>query len=307
MGAKVAILLCTYNGQAYLAEQLDSIAAQTYSNWDVWASDDGSTDDTRKILDVYKQGWRGGRLCIHVGPAKGVAVNFLSLVCKADVEASYYAYSDQDDIWEPDKIERAVRWLANIPPHIPALYCSRARLIDMQNKEIGLSPLFSRPTSFENALMQNIAGGNTMVFNNAARELLRYAGEDVPAVIHDWWVYLVVTGCGGRVFYDAYPSLRYRQHDGNLIGINASWSARFDRCRMYWQGGFRRWNDCNIAALHRLRDRLTPENSEILNRFAKGRELSLIPRLVYFKRSGVYRQTFAGNLGLIAAAIFNRI
>lgn len=304
---KVAILLCTYHGQHYLAEQLDSFAAQTHSNWEVWASDDGSEDDTHAILEAYQKTWPAGRLSIHFGPAEGFAANFLSLTCKASIEADYYAYSDQDDVWEADKLERAVRWLETIPPNIPALYCSRTRLVDADNYEIGLSPLFSKPPSFANALMQNIGGGNTMVFNNAARALLREAGEDTLVITHDWWAYMVVTGCGGKVFYDSYPSLRYRQHDGNLVGMNATWAARFKRIRMLWEGRFRSWNDSNIAALRKLQHKLTPENLETLERFAKARQMSLIPRLIHLKRSGIYRQTLFGNLGLIAAAVFGKI
>lgn len=304
---KVAILLCTYHGQHYLAEQLASFAAQTHTNWAAWASDDGSKDDTHSILEAFQQQWPAGRLSIHFGPAEGFAANFLSLTCKADIAADYFAYSDQDDVWEADKLERAVRWLQTIPSHIPALYCSRTRLVDAQNKEIGLSPLFAKPPSFANALMQNIGGGNTMVFNTAARELLRQAGEGVPVVTHDWWVYMAVMGCGGQVFYDSYPSLRYRQHECNLVGMNATWGARFKRVHMLWQGRFRAWNDGNIAALGTLRNKLTPANRDILERFAKARQMSLIPRLIHLKRSGIYRQTLLGNLGLVAAAIFKKI
>lgn len=304
---KVAIFLCTYRGQSYLAEQLNSFFNQTYSNWEVWASDDGSDDGTCGILDAYKKKWSSGRLNIQAGPARGAAINFLSLTCSAHVKADYYAYSDQDDVWEADKLERAVRWLSSVPPQIPALYCSRARLIDSQNSEIGLSPLFSRPPSFANALIQNIASGNTMVFNEAARDLLCDAGESVPCVIHDWWVYMVVTGCGGKVFYDSHPTIRYRQHDDNLIGINASWRARFKRAWMYCQGRFRCWSDGNIAALYTLQAKLTSENREILEVFARAREMSLIPRLCHLKRSGIYRQTVLGNMGLIAAAILKKI
>lgn len=304
---KVAILLCTYHGQRYLAEQLDSFQAQSHSNWAVWASDDGSEDGTHAILEAYQQKWPARRLTIHSGPADGFAVNFLSLTCKAGIKADYYAYSDQDDIWEVDKLERAVCWLKTIPHNVPALYCSRTRLVDAENNEIGLSLLFSKPPSFANALMQNIGGGNTMVFNNAARALLREVGEDTAVITHDWWAYMVVTGCGGKVFYDSHPSLRYRQHDGNLVGMNATWAARFKRIRMLWQGRFRNWNDCNVAALRRLQHKLTPENRETLERFAHARQKSLIPRLIGLKRSGIYRQTLFGNLGLIAAAIFGKI
>lgn len=304
---KVAILLCTYHGQLYLAEQLSSFTAQSYSNWEVWVSDDGSKDDTQVILEAYQQKWPDGRLSIHVGPAKGFAANFLSLTCDSSIDADYYAYSDQDDIWEPNKLTRAVEWLKSIPENIPALYCSRTRLVDANNNEIGLSPLFSKPPSFANALMQNIGGGNTMVFNNAARNLLREAGENLSVISHDWWVYMVVTGCGGKVFYDSLPLLRYRQHDGNLVGVNATWSARFKRIRMLWEGQFKNWSDSNIAGLYKLQHKLTTQNIETLERFAKARKMSLIPRLIHLKRSGIYRQTLLGNLNFIVAAVFGRI
>jgi len=304
---KVAILLCTYHGQHYLAEQLDSFAAQTHTNWEVWASDDGSLDSTHAILEDYQQKWPAGRLSIHNGPTEGFAANFLSLTCKASIEADYYAYSDQDDIWEPHKVRRAVEWLETTQGNIPAMYCSRTRLVDANNNEIGLSPHFSKPPSFANALMQNIGGGNTMVFNNAARSLLRQAGENLPILTHDWWAYMVVTGCGGKVFYDSEPMLRYRQHEGNLVGMNATWSARFKRIHMLWQGRFRGWNDSNIVALRAISHCLTPENRETLERFARAREMRLIPRLLQLKRSGIYRQTFFGNIGLVAAAVFKKL
>lgn len=307
MQPKVAILLCTFHGQHYLADQLQSFAAQTHTNWEVWASDDGSQDDTHRILEGYRAEWGDARLSIHCGPAEGFVANFLSLTCKASIEADFYAYSDQDDIWEADKLERAIAWMNTVPDGVPALYCSRTRLVDANNTDIGFSPLFSKPPSFANALMQNIGGGNTMVFNNSARALLRKAGETIPVVTHDWWAYMVVSGCGGKVKYDAYPSLRYRQHDGNLVGMNSTWPARFVRMRMLWQGRFKSWNDGNIAALQRLRVDLTPENQEILDRFARSRKLSLIPRLIGLWRSGVYRQTLQGNLGLVVAAIFKKI
>ncbi|HBF33066.1 TPA: glycosyl transferase family 2 [Candidatus Sumerlaeota bacterium] len=304
---KVAILLCTYHGQRYLAEQLDSFATQTYSNWEVWASDDGSHDNTHPILREYRAKWGMDRLSIHFGPAEGFAANFLSLTCKAAIKADYYAYSDQDDIWEAEKLERAVNWLNTIPHDVPALYCSRTRLVDASNNDIGFSPLFTKKPSFANALMQNIGGGNTMVFNNAARALLRKAGENVPVITHDWWAYMVVSGCGGQVFYDSYPSLRYRQHDKNLVGVNSNWFSRLVRFRMLWQGRFRHWNDANLEALGRLRADLSAENRKVLDEFSQTRSGNLVTRIIGLKRSGVYRQTLCGNLALIAAIILKKM
>jgi len=304
---KVAILLCTFHGQHYLADQLESFAAQTHTNWEVWASDDGSQDDTHAILDTYKAKWNHERLTVHFGPAEGFAANFLSLTCKASIRADYYAYSDQDDIWETDKLQRAIDCLQSVPKHIPALYCSRTNIVDANNNRIGLSPLFTKPPSFANALMQNIGGGNTMVFNKAARTLLREAGDDVKLVTHDWWAYLVVIGCGGKVFYDLYPSVRYRQHDDNLVGMNTSWRARLVRIRLLLQGRFREWNDIHIQALERVRNKLTPENRETLDCFAAARNRWLWPRLVGLKKTGIHRQSLLSNLGLFVAALFNQI
>jgi glycosyltransferase involved in cell wall biosynthesis len=304
---KVAVLLCTYHGQHYLADQLDSIERQTYQNWEVWASDDGSEDDTHAILKRYQEKWGVRRISLHYGPEEGFVSNFLSLTCKADIKADCYAYSDQDDIWEDDKLQRAMDWLRSVPEGVPALYCSRTRLVDADNREIGLSPLFSRPPSFANALMQNIGGGNTMVFNEAARVLLREAGESVEVVSHDSWAYMVVTGCGGKVKYDTYPTLRYRQHGNNVVGMNSDWAARRVRIRMLWQGHLRTWNDRHLVALQRLQPHLTPESQYTLELLAKARKRSLVPRLVGLKKSGIYRQTLLGNLGLLAAAIFKKI
>jgi len=304
---KVSILLCTFNGQRYLADQLESFAAQTHANWDVWASDDGSKDDTQAILEAYKLKWGRRRLSIQSGPRHGFAANFLSITRKASTQADYYAFSDQDDIWEADKLRRVIDCLQAVPGNVPALYCSRTRVVDANNEPIGFSPLFKKTPTFANALTQNIGGGNTMVFNGAARELLLKTDESKAIVAHDWWAYMVVSGCGGKVFYDAYPSVRYRQHDGSLIGVNATWPARLIRIRMIFLGRLRGWVDINIKALQSVQFDLTPENREILDRFAQARNLSLIPRLIGLKRSGIHRQTLLGNLGLLVAGIFKKI
>lgn len=304
---RVAICLCTYNGQHYLAEQLGSIAKQTYPNWEVWASDDGSKDETFDILQACQSQWSAAKLTITSGPQQGFVANFLSLACNPEINADYYAYSDQDDIWEHDKLQRAIGFLRTIAPDTPALYCTRTRLVDVKNIEIGLSPHFKKPPSFANALIQSISGGNTMVFNKAARDLLCEAGANIDVVTHDWWGYIAISGCGGKIFYDDYPSLRYRQHANNLVGMNTSWRARFKRIRLAWQGQFRNWNDKNIEALQRLRARLTPENRAILDQFCNARQRWLLPRLLGFKRAGIHRQTLFGNLGLIFFIVLNKI
>lgn len=304
---KVAVLLCTMQGQHFLAEQLNSIATQSHPSWSIWASDDGSDDHTHAILEYYQSHWGEDRISIHAGPAIGSTANFLSLSCRADIEADYFAYADQDDVWESDKLERAVEWLRSIPEDVPALYGSRTLLVDVRNQHIGYSPLFERPPSFRNALVQSIAGGNTMVFNRAARELLRKAGDNVKVVTHDWWAYMLVTGCGGVVHYDPYPTVRYRQHGKNQYGSNVTLRDHLTRARALLRGRFRCWVDLNVGALQAVRHLLTPENQLVLDEFVGARRRWLVPRVGGLRRSGIFRQTWIGNMGLLAAALINRL
>lgn len=303
----VAILLCTMQGHEYLCQQLDSILQQTHAAWTTFASDDGSDDGTHAILEDYQRKFGQARLAISPGPSDGCAANFLSLACNASITADYYAYADQDDVWEKDKLACALAWLQTIPSQIPALYCARTRNVDANNQYLGLSTLFARPPGFSNALVQNIGGGNTMVFNNAARDLLCLAGPEIPVVAHDWWTYLLISGCGGIVFYDARPTVRYRQHNANLVGTNASWSARLRRAWLLLRGRFRNWNTINVAALQTIRSQLTPENQITLDQFSTARNSGFFARLEGLAESGIYRQTKLGNLGLVAAAILKKI
>ena len=304
---KVAILLCTYHGQHHLADQLESFTAQIHSNWEVWASDDGSKDDTHTILESYQGKWGADRISIHFGPSEGFAANFLSLTYKAGIEAEYYAYSDQDDIWESDHLSRALDWLKTVPADIPALYSSRTRYISEDGSDLGFSALFNKPPSFCNALVQSIAGANTMVFNQAARLLLTKTPSQLNIVSHDWWAYMLVSGCGGRVLYDSYPGVRYRQHDNNMAGQNTTILARLQRLKGLLAGRFKNWNEINLIALNEMSSFLTSENREVLSLFSKARRGSVFSRVYNLYYSGVYRQTFAGNIGLLFAAILRKL
>ncbi len=303
----VAILLATHSGERFLEPQLQSIADQTHRDWILCASDDGSTDLTPEILARFAVHAGQGRTRISHGPRKGLVANFLSLACEPRVESDYYAFCDQDDIWHPEKLERSLSLLRSVPEHIPALYCSRTVLVDEDNLEIGASPLFEKPPTFANALVQNIAGGNTMVFNHAACELLREAGAGVGAVFHDWWTYILVTGAGGQVFYDPLPSLRYRQHDANVVGGKRTLSVRWRRMRALLAGQIRGWNERHVAGLQTVQHLLSEESRWALHDFARARSSALLPRLALLKISGVHRQTTLGNIGLAGAAVLNKL
>nr|BFD40942.1 glycosyltransferase family 2 protein [Pseudomonas sp. FFPRI_1] len=305
--AKVAILMCTYNGASFLAEQVNSFERQTHRNWQLYVSDDGSQDKTLDFLQALRKEWQSGQLQILKGPQKGFSANFLFLTCHADISADFYAWSDQDDIWKEEKLQKALAWLYTVPSHIPAVYCGRTKLISKFGVPCGYSPKFGFPPHFSNALVQNIGGGNTMVFNQAARSLLQQAGDDVVVPSHDWWVYQLVSGVGGSVYYDPEPTILYRQHDSNLVGSNASFSARFRRVYVLLKGGFCAWNGQNIQALETLEHRLTSESRYILACFKAARKQRLLQRFFLVRQAGLHRQTLFGNFGLIVAILLNKI
>jgi glycosyltransferase involved in cell wall biosynthesis len=304
---QTSILLCSYHGAAHLAEQLDSINEQTNADWTLRVSDDGSTDDTLSILEHYRSAWGRDRLTVARGPSAGFAANFRSLTCRADIDAGFFAWADQDDIWQPEKLQRALAWLRSLPADVPALYGTRTLLTDAADRPIGISPLFTRPPSFANALVQCIAGCNTMVFNRAARELFVEASSQGDALPPDWLMYLLVSGCGGRVHYDPWPSVRYRQHGQNLSGSNLTVRGRWQRARQLMGGEFRGWVDANLDRLARFRHRMPAHQQSVLDEFVRARQRRLPGRLIGFWRSGIHRQTVLGNIGLIVAALFNKL
>lgn len=304
---RVAILMGTCQGERFLARQLETIDRQTYSHWTLYASDDGSSDATPAILAAYRARWGENKLSIRAGPSRGFRANFLSLACDPEIREAYFAFADQDDLWDPDKLAVAVNWLESVPDTTPALYCARTRLIDENDGLVGYSPLFPRPFTFGNALVQSGAGGNTMVFNAAARQLLIEAGADVVVQTHDWWAYILVSGCDGKVYYDAMPRVGYRQHGANLVGSNASWTGRLRRARRILIGQFKTMNDRNIAALQRMRHRLSPSSLRVLDEFSHARAQWLIPRLLGVSRSGVYCQTALSSAALAGAAVMRKL
>ena len=298
----------TYNGAEFLPQQLDSLAAQTHKNWRLWVSDDGSADATHDILRRCQEAWGEDKLCLLAGPGRGFPANFLALAARPDISADYYAWSDQDDVWLPSKLARALVHLAPYGPSRPVLYCGRTILTDREGRDRGFSPLMTRrPPGFANALVQSLAGGNTMVFNQAARELIA-AQPDLSVVTHDWWAYQVVSGCGGMVLYDPEPLVRYRQHGGNLIGQNRGFIARWSRLKKLFAGVFKRYMALNLKALNQVTPCLTPDSQAQVRTLAELHgSANPLKRLRLFLAGGFHRQFRAEQLALGLAAFAGRV
>lgn len=304
MSGKVAILLCTRNSEAFLHEQMESYFSQEHADWELWVSDDGSTDRTLDIVREYMG--RGKPIRVVDGPKLGATANFLSLTKQYEGDAEFFAWSDSDDVWLPDKLSRALRSAADMPGNLPALHCGRTEIVDAANRSLYPSVLHARKPCFQNALCQNIAGGNTMVFNAALRELLR-VGDVTEVPCFDWWAYILATGCGGNVRYDPVPCLRYRQHGRNESGSNVGARAKWLRARQVLGGVLQRWTRAHVEALRRRESCLTPESRDVFELFAKAAEAqSVFRRLLYLRRSGVHRQSPLYTFALYAAAVLGK-
>lgn len=299
---EVAILLATKDGAEFLPEQLQSFRDQTHRNWSLHVSDDGSSDATLHIVDQFAQNVTQA-VTRRAGPCRGFWRNFMSLALDPTIAADAFAFSDQDDVWHADKLERVLDWLAGVPEGMPALYCARTELVDRQGASLGTTQRFSKAARFQNALVENIAGGNTMVFNKAAKKLIEAAGH-VEMVAHDWWVYQLVSAAGGVVHYDAAPCLKYRQHGGNAVGSKVGLAALVQRGRSLLPGRRVKANDIHINALRSVRALLAPESVRSLELFAAARDAVLLQRARLLRQSGVYRQGALDNVAMFVDIVF---
>ncbi|SOC18199.1 glycosyltransferase [Rhodobacter maris] len=296
----VVILMATYEGAECLRAQLDSFVAQTHGNWSLLVGDDGSRDATREILAGFAA--EGHALRLIEGPRRGAAANFMALLREAAQSAppgAWIAFSDQDDVWLPDRLARGIAALSAAPGQGPGLFCSRTFIVDHALQTPRLSVPRPRPLGFRNALVQNVVAGNTILLDAAGAALvLAASAEAARVVVHDWWVYQILSGCGGRIVHDDTPTLLYRQHAANEIGANDSRRAQMQRLGMLLRGTMRDWTTINIAALSGSRHRFTPENRALFDAFAALRGRSVPARLIAFARLRLYRQTRISTLAL---------
>jgi glycosyltransferase involved in cell wall biosynthesis len=214
MAASTAILLSTFNGATFINPLLASIHNQTMRSWTLYWRDDGSTDETRRIVRSQVPGDRLVEL--QSSDRLGPCGSFLSILRAAAGKHASYHFADQDDVWLPCKLENAHEALRQVDQ--PTLFHCRQELIDAHGKPFGLSAVAGLP-SFDNAVVENIVVGCSAAFNDAAARL-GAQGRPNRALMHDWWMYLIVSSLG-QVVYSCEPSIQYRQHANNVVGSNS--------------------------------------------------------------------------------------
>lgn len=286
---RVVILMSTYQGELFVEEQLTSILTQLPANGRIMVRDDGSRDQTVAKIEAL----RDSRISVMQGNNIGFVRSFFTLLEAAPPDADMIMLSDQDDVWLPGKIERAQLHMEGRDA-IPTLYCSRLHLVDTELKPIGLSPAWPQPPSFQNALTENIVTGCTAAMNRAALALVTRNGDPRLIHFHDWWLYLVISAFG-TVIVDPEPTILYRQHGGNAIGMGSGLGRylkilRFLRKTNWVHIMFNQIE--NFRMIHTVS--LSAENSRLLDRMFNPRERASIFRLITSLVR--YRQTLLSDI-----------
>ena len=221
----ISICMSTYNGAAYLAEQIESLLAQTCQDWTLWVRDDGSGDTTPDIVDCYAQQYpRKIKVVRDARGRLGPSLSFGSLLEAADGE--YFMFCDQDDVWLANKIEltlEAMKAAETTCPHLPLLVHSDLKVVDHKLNPIAdsfwdyqrLRP--SIASGCRGIIADNVVTGCTVMLNRAAKAV----SVPIPpeAVMHDWWVAMTVAK-HGKIIALPLSLTCYRQHENNRVGAS---------------------------------------------------------------------------------------
>ncbi len=220
----IAILMATYNGEKYLREQIDSILAQTSQQWTLYVHDDGSTDKTYDIIREYAQ-QHSNIYVLEYESQKGATNNFLSLLRR--VEANYYMFCDQDDVWLKEKVEISLNEMLGQESAHPGkavivytdLYVTDAAL-NITNgsfwQEICLHPEFI--SNFNELAASTAITGCAMLFNQLAKNDVVFPATH--ATMHDAWIAACTLKNNGTIHPINKPLVYYRQHEANCIGAD---------------------------------------------------------------------------------------
>ena len=210
---RVCVLLSAYNGEKYLKTQLNSLLEQENVEVFILIRDDGSTDGTKQLIKTYAEFYPNIQWI--QGENVGFVLSFWSLVMEAH-GFDYYAFCDQDDYWEKEKLSSAISMLKK---EKPMLYTSNVVSVNNDFEVIQEKGFpFEGVLTYPDALQRPVLPGCTFVWNDALhQELQKYKG---PQVAHDWTTYIIASAVG-EVVYGQKSYIKYRIHENNTIGIES--------------------------------------------------------------------------------------
>lgn len=213
---KVVVIMSSYNGEKYIKDQIESILNQDQKEVILYIRDDGSTDNTTDIIRKYT---KSGRVILDIGNNLGAKNSFMQAIKNAP-QADYYALSDQDDLWDINKISVAIKMIKeNECDKTPILYHSALKLADQDGKPYAMVGKYNN-IGFLNGETRAVTGC-TVVFNKELRNLLCIHLPNIFPM-HDAWIHDVCLAVNGKVLYDNNSYIRYRQHGNNVVGGSKS-------------------------------------------------------------------------------------
>lgn len=214
---KVNILMSTYNGERFLAEQIESILAQTFQDWNLLIRDDGSTDKTCDIISSFcEQDSRIRFINKDVKQNLGVIASFHAVL--TEEAADYYFLCDQDDVWLPDKMQVCLDEAVKHPQDLPVMVYMDLKVVDENLRVLNESMIRSQShhanTQLVQELTENTVTGGVAMFNHALAQLWQ---GDETIIMHDWYLALLASALGKLIYIDQ-PGELYRQHGNNVLG-----------------------------------------------------------------------------------------
>ena len=229
----IAVLLATYNGGKYIREQLDSLFQQSCDLFQLYVRDDGSSDDTMKIVEEFRQKYPDKITILEDSQKhRGAAKSFMYLL--ENVDSEYYMFCDQDDIWLPEKIEKTFARMKDetAAKNVPVLVATDLKVVDEQlspikdsfNEDLKIDVFRKHP---ELICVRHVVTGCTMMFNRAAK--LAALPMSPRATMHDEWVALCVHFKGGVISILDDATILYRQHKSNTLGAEQASKGFFAR------------------------------------------------------------------------------
>lgn len=265
----IVVLLSTFNGARFLRAQLESLLSQT-REIRLLVRDDGSKDGTAAILDEYAA---RGALTWFPGENLGPGRSFRALLECAPA-AELYAFCDQDDVWDADKLESAARALSQAKPDEPTLYCSDVRLTDAALRPLSGRCVRPEAAAFPCALLYNAAPGCTFVFNRALYEALTRIPAPSPLWANHDWTTLQTAACLGRVLFDPGRHMCYRQHGANAVGApRRSYASTARKLWSFWAGEMRNSRSARAyRLLSALGEAMCPEVRRLVDGMARYRD-----------------------------------
>lgn len=298
----VAILLSTFNGEKYLPDLLKSLKCQTHKKFTIFVIDDGSRDETVKILN-------SSSLDIIIFKTKGKrdpVKNFIELLYLVPKKFDFYCFCDQDDYWLKNKISYSIKKLKLNKANILG---TRTFITDKSLKIKFNSKLFTKP-SFENSLVQSIAGGNTLFWDSEFHNFICNLKTPYPAS-HDWYLYQVSQLYSFKFIFICRPTLLYRQHNNNVVGSNQGLINFLRRIYLGLKGNYKNWHEMNKNHLLNVDStkRLDRNNLFLAQQFYyfRGSSNSLKALKNIFFKYKIRRQSLIDNIILLIAILIYRI